>query len=168
MHTLNNSTRDELLKAAKEFVLAAREIAGVRRISMIGSLLTDKRNPKDVDLLVRIADDTDLASLAARGRRLKGRAQSFNHGADVFLADETGRYLGRTCHWKDCRPGIRVSCVALHCGRRQYLHDDLQEVRLSASLVNQPPLDLWPAIVRRVPLPPDVENFVADLESSLT
>ena len=52
-------------------------------------------------------------------------AQSQN-GGDIFLAGPKGNYLGRTCHWKNCGPGIRMSCDALHCGQRHYLHDDLR------------------------------------------
>ena len=77
----------------------ARNIRGVRRIALVGSLATANANPKDADLLIWIDDDADLASLAAVGRQLKGRAQSRNSGADIFLADTDGRYLGRTCHW---------------------------------------------------------------------
>jgi hypothetical protein len=108
-------------------------------------------------LLVVIDDSVDLAALAAAGRRLKGRAQSRNKGADIFLANPEGKYIGRTCHWRECRPGIRSSCDARHCGRRAFLHDDLDDVTLDASLITAPPLDLWPNVVQRVPLPRDVE-----------
>ncbi|MBN1487269.1 MAG: hypothetical protein JW981_06465, partial [Anaerolineae bacterium] len=53
--------------------------------------------------------------------------------------------------------GLRQSCDALHCGLRPYLHDDLNTIRLATSLVADPPLELWPEIVVRVPLPKDVE-----------
>src|SRR3954468_7086618 len=79
---------------------------------------------------------------AARARRLQGATQQFNRGADVFLADEAGRYLGRTCPWKECRPHVRLSCDALHCGARPHLHDDLRTIQLPATLVASPPLDL--------------------------
>jgi hypothetical protein len=65
-------------------------------------------NPKDADLLVTVEDEADLAPLARLGRRLQGRAQSMNKGADVFLADAHHHYLGRTCTWKECAPGIRL------------------------------------------------------------
>src|SRR5882672_7063576 len=51
------------------------------------------------DLLVVVTDDTDLARLATHARRLQGTAQQVNCGADVFLADGQGTYLGRTRHW---------------------------------------------------------------------
>jgi hypothetical protein len=35
-----------------------------------------------------------------------GRAQTINLGADVFLADTTGRYLGRICHYRECNPRV--------------------------------------------------------------
>ena len=84
-------------------------INGVRRIALIGSIVTAKLDPKDIDVLVVVADDADLAALATCARRLHGHAQSFNRGADVFVADERGTYIGRTCRWKDCRPGRRAT-----------------------------------------------------------
>ena len=109
-------------------------------------------------MLITVDDDADLTPLATAGRRLKGRAQSRNKGADIFLADPPGNYIGRICHWRECYPGIRASCDARHCGRRAYLHDDLDDVMLNASLIKAPPLELWPKIVCRVELPGDVET----------
>ena len=71
-----------------------------------------------------------------------------------------GEYLGRTCHWRKCGPGFRLRCDALHCGRRLYLHDDLRSVRLDARLVAEPPIELWPAVQTRGPVPGDVEAIV--------
>ena len=156
--------RNNLLDAALSFVESAARLQGVRRIALIGSLLTDRPSPKDVDLLVFVIDDADLAPLALAARRLKGRLQSQNRGADIFLADEQGRYLGRICSWKVCQPGVRASCDALHCGRRPYLHDDLATIRLDGSLITAPPLQLWPTVVRRGEIPADVEVLVRRLE----
>jgi predicted nucleotidyltransferase len=116
MRQQSGELRERLIREAFGFARAAPAVAGVRRISLLGSILTTKPDPKDVDLLVRVADDADLARLATCARRLQGATQQFNHGADVFLADEAAHYLGRTCPWKDCRFGVRLSCDALHCG----------------------------------------------------
>jgi predicted nucleotidyltransferase len=150
--------RARLIAEALAFVQAARQLPGVIRIALIGSLTTDEPEPKDVDVLVTVTDEADLAPLATLGRKLAGHAQSFNRGGDVFLADPAGNYLGRTCPWKQCGPGIRMSCDALHCGRRPYLHDDLEAVRLPKDLIAAPPIELWPQVVARVPLPEDVEQ----------
>ena len=159
--------RKELLEGLRVFVAAARRIAGVRRIAVLGSIMTTKPDPKDIDVLVVVADDADLKALATSARRLQGHAQSINRGADVFLADQRGTYIGRTCRWKDCRPGVRQSCDALHCGRRPYLHDDLDAIRLNSTVVLSPPVTLWPSVERRGPLPPDVEELVAGLEHAV-
>lgn len=159
--------RQQLLDGLRRFVASVRSMAGVRRIAILGSIVTAKPNPKDIDVLVVVADDADLAPLATCSRRLQGHAQSFNRGAEVFLADERGTYIGRTCHWKDCRPGVRRSCDALHCGRRPYLHDDLDAIRLNNTVVLSPPVTLWPSIERRGELPPDVEELVAALEHAV-
>lgn len=107
--------------------------------------------------------DADLAPLAALGRRLAGRAQSRNRGADVFLADPEGNYLGRTCPWRECRPGLRQSCDALHCGRRPYLHDDLATIKLAGRLVAAPPVELWPTLTVRGQIPTDLAGALAAL-----
>jgi hypothetical protein len=51
-----------------------------------------------------------------------------------------------------------VSCDALHCGRRPYLHDDWETIRLNEALIAAPPIELWPEIVTRVSVPEDVER----------
>lgn len=83
-----------LLTEVRRFAERARAYPGVRRIALIGSLARDKDDPKDADVLVTVDDDADLTSLATAGRRLKGRAQSRNKGADIFLADPSGNYIG--------------------------------------------------------------------------
>jgi hypothetical protein len=111
-------------------------------------LTTTKAIPKDADVLVTIDNAMDLAELARAGRRLKGFAQAINLSADIFLADEGGRYLGRICHYRECHP--RMACLAQHCGRREHLNDDLHVVTLSKELLAAPPVDLWPNVVRRL------------------
>jgi hypothetical protein len=117
-------------------------------------------------LLVTIDDAADLAQLAVWARRLQGRLQSVGRGADVFLADAGGEYIGRTCPWKECRSGIGVACDAQHCGRRPHLHDDLGVIRLLPELTVAPPLELWPKIVRRTELPADVERLLSQLQDA--
>jgi hypothetical protein len=150
--------RKALLIAVCSFVRAARICPGVRRIALMGSLVTNKPIPKDADVLVTIDDTTDLTGLARAGRRLKGFAQTINLGADIFLADATGCYLGRICQYRECHP--RVACLAQHCGRRTHLNDDLHVVTLSKELLAAPPIDLWPDVVRRLKVPPDVEALL--------
>lgn len=111
-------------------------------------------------MLVTVDDDADLRTLAAAGRRLKGRAQSQNKGADIFLASRSGNYIDWTCHWRECAPGIRMSCDARNCGTRPFLHDDLDAVKLDAALVKSPPIELWPSVVRHAPVPGDVEELL--------
>jgi hypothetical protein len=149
--------RSHLLAGVLAFTQAASQVPGVARIALIGSLATGKAEPKDADVLVTIADDADLTLLASYGRKLLGHCQSRGRGGEVFLADPRGAYLGRICPWKDCRPGIRMSCDALHCGARPYLHDDLHAIRLPKSLIAQPPIELWPKVITRVTPPEDVE-----------
>lgn len=152
--------REFLLDEALQLVRSASRLPGIRRIALVGSLLTEKPDPKDIDLLVTVEDECELTALAAAGRRLKGRVQGWNKGADIFLANPDGLYIGRTCHWRECVPGVRLACRAQHCGGRQFLHDDLHVVTLARKLVLSPALELWPSIVRRKLLPRDVEDVL--------
>ena len=157
--------RRHLLLAVRSFVHAARDCRGVKRIALVGSLTTSKVIPKDADVLVVIDESVDLPQLARAARQLKGGAQTINLGADIFLADPTLRYLGRVCHFRECRP--RAACLARHCGRREHLNDDLHIVTLPKELIVVPPIELWPNIVRRVTVPPDVEALLlAKLDKS--
>jgi hypothetical protein len=139
-------------------VRAARLCLGVRRLALLGSMTTAKAIPKDVDLLVTIERTMDLTPLARASRRLKGLAQTINLGADIFLADTTGHYLGRICHYRECHP--RVACRAQHCGLRAHLNDDLHVVTLSKDLIASPPIELWPKVVRNLTVPVDVEQIL--------
>ena len=126
------------------FTNKAKTIPGVLKIALIGSLTTDKANPKDIDMLLTISDDMDLSRLAKITRQMNGHVQAYNHNAEVFLSNAQNQYIGRICHWKDCGPGIRASCDAVHCGLRKYLHDDFGSIHLDSSLINDPPIVLWP------------------------
>jgi hypothetical protein len=130
----------------------------------LAQLPPTKRIPKDIDFLVEVEDEADLEPLARLGRKMQGRAQQMGRGADIFLANPQGHYIGRTCHWKDCGPGIRMSCDALNCGKRHYLHDDLDSVMLSDETVRSA-LELWPTFERRSGPPDDLERILKQLDS---
>ncbi len=150
--------RQNLIELVLDFVLSCKEINGVERIAIIGSLISIKAKPKDVDLLITISDDLDLTHLAKISRRLQGKSGGLTGGADIFLANRHNEYLGRICIWKDCRPGVRMSCDANNCGTRKYLHDDLAVIKISKELVENPPLILHPNLVRNNTVPEDVEE----------
>jgi hypothetical protein len=80
-------TRAFLIAEVRAFVSDACRLAGITRIALIGSLTTEKLEPKDADLLVTVTDDADLEPLARLGRRLQGRAQSINRGGDISIDD---------------------------------------------------------------------------------
>jgi hypothetical protein len=150
--------RTQLIAEVLRFVLAASQLPGIVRIALIGSLTTRKSDPKDADLLVTVTDDANLAPLAQLGRKLQGRAMALGRGGEVFLVDTQNSYLGRICPWKECAPGIRMRCDALHCGRREYMHDDLEAIQLKSSLIAAPPMELWPEVHARVSIPQDIEQ----------
>jgi hypothetical protein len=156
--------RDTLLESIDFFFQRATALPGIERIALVGSITTPKPEPKDLDLLVTVQRDLPLADLARVSRQVRGRLQSINRGCDVFLADPDATYIGRLCIWKRCVPGIRVSCDARHCGRRQFLHDDFDDIRLADDLVRQPPVELWPTVVVRDPLPADLALLVARID----
>ena len=133
-------------------------LSGCATHCTFGLLVTSKVIPKDVDLLVTIERTMDLTPLARAGRRLKGLAQTINLGADIFLADTSGHYLGRICHYRECHP--RAACRAQHCGLRAHLNDDLHVVTLSKDLIALPPVELWPKVVRTLTVAADVEEIL--------
>lgn len=150
--------RAALLDLVREFVPAAGNCPGVARIALVGSLTTDKPVPKDADLLVTIEEPMDLEPLALVSRRLKGRSLGMNLGADIFLCLGDGRYIGRICRYRQCH--ARALCEALHCGQRNHLNDDLDNLTLEHSLTVSPPLVLWPKVERHITPPDDVERLL--------
>ena len=154
------AARDVLLQALVQFVDSAKSVRGVTRIAVIGSLTTSKPDPKDADVLVTVEGDADIAKLAALGRRLKGEAQRYNLGADIFLASAQGIYIGRTCSYRECRP--RSACRGTQCGPGNRICNDFYEVRLPERLVAEPPLELWPRATIRVALPEDVMRVLLE------
>lgn len=154
--------RAGLLRAVLAFVRDSRHLPGVRRIALLGSLVTPKAIPKDVDVLVEVDIDLPLGKLARLKRQLLGKTLQTGDGcgADVFLCNPQGEYLGRICSHQTCAPGIRRSCLANHCGQREFLCDDLRNIRLNPSLVAEPPLELWPEIIARAEIPGDVREIL--------
>lgn len=59
----NSSIRGFLLSEVLRFVERARTCSGVRRIALIGSLVRDKGDPKDADVLVTVDDEADLVNV---------------------------------------------------------------------------------------------------------
>ena len=159
----SRTKRQKLLAHLPWFVRSVAKVEGVRRISILGSITTEKEKPKDIDFLIMIEDSAELEPVARLGRKLKGRTGSEGGGADIFLTDAHGNYIGRTCSWKECRYGARRSCDALNCGRRQYLHDDLQIVTLSKEAIGRA-MKLWPELEKRVGLPEDLDSVIAELK----
>ncbi len=164
MQPSDNDVRWFLLTEAFRFIDRVVAIPGLRRIAMVGSLISSKVDPNDIDILITVDDEADLSILAAAARKLKGAAQTKNKGADVFLANPAGQYIGRICHWRNCGPGIRASCDARNCGRRHYLHDDLDDINLNPLLVKEPPLEIWPVVIYRQSIAQDLLSFLVRFE----
>jgi hypothetical protein len=149
-----HDARRHLLAGAAAFVNRVKQIKGVTRIALIGSITTPKRSPNNINMLLTIASEDIVPDIAVAGRKLKGHAHQLNRGADIFLADPTGRYLGRTCPWRECGPGIRSRCQAQHCGG--HLYDDLHVLTLKHDTIATPPIEIWPKVVLRGDVPKDV------------
>lgn len=148
--------REQLLSEVLRFVRRASVLRGVQCIALIGSLATSKPEPKDADVLVVVGTEIDFQTLASAGRGLEGAAQALGKGADIFLANSTGRYLGRTCSYRECHP--RVACGGHQCFRGTYLKDDFERLRLSAVKIAAPPVELWPTVICRGRIPGDVRQ----------
>ncbi len=154
--------RTDLCAAVLEFVEKTQKLSGVESIALLGSLTTDKRIPKDVDLLVTINDSAPIETLAKYKRSLLGKTMATGDscGADVFVCDTQQKYLGRMCSYKDCHP--RVACNGRSCGASTYICDDLHIVTLDDTLLKAPPITLWPDLIERVDPPQDVKELILD------
>jgi len=153
--------RQHMLAAALLFVRAATRLGGVSRVALIGSLTTTKDDPKDIDVLVTVSDETDIVELDRLGRRFQGQISATAcglYGADVFLSDAAGSYLGRLCKHREC-PSLR-RCAARNCGVRPHLKDDLDVVTLAPVLIATPPLVLWPTVSSQSAVPLDVARYL--------
>ncbi len=82
--------REQLLSHLPWFVSAVTKLPGIRRVALLGSITTNKQNPKDIDFLVVVDNDIDLEPLARLGRRIKG---TYLHDdlKTVSLSDERVR-----------------------------------------------------------------------------
>jgi hypothetical protein len=147
--------RREFIKNALWFAQTASKLPDVLRIALIGSITTPKLKPKDVDLLITLADNTPIKPVADLGRKLLGKQMAVgdSSGADIFIASEKGAYLGRTCQYRDCFP--RMSCEGSQCNG-SYLCNDFHRVNLKKELIANPPVELFPTLLVRAPLPKDL------------
>ena len=83
-----NEYRQNLIKLVLEFILSCKNIESIQRIANIGSLISNKIKPKDVDLLLNISEDMDLTHLAKISRTLQGKSGGLIGGADVNAHDK--------------------------------------------------------------------------------
>jgi hypothetical protein len=70
----NPSLRVALLRGVLKFVAHAKDLSGVSRIALIGSLTTTKPNPKDADVLVTVSVVRMSSCVMLRGATLGVRA----------------------------------------------------------------------------------------------
>ena len=100
--------RQRLLEEVLIFTTAARQLTGVTRIALIGSLTTDEPDPDDADMLVTVADDMNLEALAALGRNYQGMhnlliaaVRSFwpIRKATIWAAPALGSAVGQGFAW---------------------------------------------------------------------
>ena len=169
--------REFLLKGGVAFVERASKIPGVERIALIGSIVTDKNIPKDIDFLVTVSESIDFKKLAKAGRQLQGYAHQINLNADIFIADTKGEYIGRICEYKE--PWMRADCRGKICAHIRFIRegrtvpgqsdnallhlcDDTEDLKLSKDLIKIPPLIVWPAVSRNSEVPDDVEKFLVE------
>jgi hypothetical protein len=108
----SQEVRAFLITESFRFIDCVISLPGVKRGALLGSIVTSIADLKDADILIAIDNDTDLTALATAARRLKGIVQGKNKGADIFLANPAGEYIGRVCHWKSCVPQFRSTCDA--------------------------------------------------------
>src|SRR5207249_11341757 len=114
--------RDSLLEAALWFVQSAARLSGIRCIALIGSIVSDRPSPKDIDLVVYVADDADLAPLASTARRSRvgSRARTGaqtcswqTSAATTWVGRAPGKYAGPgfVPHATRCTAAVARTCM---------------------------------------------------------
>ena len=145
--------RRALLLAVCSFVRAARICPGVRRIALMGSLVTNKPIPKDADVLVTIDDTTDLTGLARAASAPQGVCS--NHQPSSLMR------LGVTSDaFASIASAIRAWHASPSIADAAPTSTMTHVVTLSKELLAAPPIDLWPDVVRRLKVPPDVDALL--------
>lgn len=155
-----------MLEVLGKFLSSLKALECVERIGLTGSITTQKTEPKDIDIVVCTVVGSDLSELATIYRKMLGSLQSIGRGIDIFIF-EKGSYIGRPCHYRECCPGIRLSCKADHCGLRPYLCDDLKVVELYSTTLTGLPVQLHPRGWCLDDVPQDVKDFMKQHTESL-
>ena len=156
-----NSTptdRSVLLDCTQWFVEEIKQLDGIIRVALIGSICTNQEKPKDIDILITIREGMDIKGIATLKRKLSGRIQRGSLGADVFLV-ENGQYIGRPCNYRE--PWVRVSCAedknVCHIDR-PFLCDTSRNFQLGKEVVKNPPIILWPEVTANIAIPHDIKS----------
>jgi hypothetical protein len=157
--------RHVLIEAGKTFVRRIICVRGVERVALVGSVATEKSNPKDIDFLLTVGPNLDIQAAATAGRKLKGHLQGHASGADVFLCNQDHEYIGRTCNYRECH--TRVACEGADCRPGSWLKTDFHLLKLEQSLCKNPPVTIWPVQEVAVPVPADVQQMLDDLRVEL-
>ena len=161
-----SAIREVLLAAGGAFVRRITLVPGVERVALVGSLTTERSNPKDIDFLLTVSTVVDMEVVATMGRKLKGGLQGHASGADVFLCDTNHQYIGRTCAYRECHP--RVACEGADCRKGSWLNTDFHVLRMSTDLCKNPPVVIWPTQHLAVQVPNDVVQMLARLKLELS
>lgn len=153
----SNTDRGALLLAAKWFFDKAIKLETITRIALIGSICTGKKHPKDIDILLTIAPDADIAPISRLKRQMSGRIQKGLLGADIFLMEE-GRYIGRPCRFREPHPRVACAHDELRCNiNRPFLCDTSCSFELKNEGITSPPITLYPEFQARIKVPADVQ-----------
>jgi len=166
------SDREHLLAAAQWFIAEAAKLESVEQIALVGSLCTEQKKPRDLDLLVTVKPGSSIKALGKLKRKLQGKISRGSMGSDVFIAEdgpgapkpsgEGGRYIGRACQYRE--PWLRADCMArkLRCADgREFLCDTSANFRLDQEVIDNPPVILWPEVKQNVEVPADVQKLMA-------
>jgi predicted nucleotidyltransferase len=109
------SKKERLSLMALKFTDVVKGAEGIEKVILFGSVVTDKLNPRDLDLAVYISDYKCIPQIALAARRLT----PIYHGWEVFvMGGKTGRYIGRICKRKPSNcPTNSVECNIPDCGK---------------------------------------------------
>lgn len=151
--------REALLLAARWCVDEIKNLDEVIQVALIGSVCTNKPNPKDIDLLVTVRPGSDLTRLARLNRKTQGRIQQGLCSAEIFVAED-GRYVGRICRYREPWPRVICGNNKLVCDlHKEFLCNTSNNFTLSQSLIDTPPIILYPKFSASANVPDDVRQI---------
>ena len=115
--TSNAARRQRMLEGVGQFAQKLRRFSSVIEVGLAGTLASEDEYPNDIDAVVFLDGFNELPDIARAARQMASVCNSW----EVFVFTVDFKYLGRICHYKECRP--RVACADKRCGTYPHIYE---------------------------------------------